>query len=177
MIDYLKLEVSLKKFFDYEAQKEHKKKVDKIFKKGSIIYFILLILSFGIAAFFLKDNYDRMLLIPVLVVVGPLSALIFVIIMDAIADPDKNFETDNYETEENLKKVSEFGIRNVTNFKENISLLRRKTEYMLLDEKIKRTEEYSPKEIYINKILNIFYGTDKTDLKKQDLELLELLKK
>lgn len=118
-----------------------------------------------------------MLLIPVLVVVGPLSALIFVIIMDAIADPDKNFETDNYETEENLKKVSEFGIRNVTNFKENISLLRRKTEYMLLDEKIKRTEEYSPKEIYINKILNIFYGTDKTDLKKQDLELLELLKK
>ena len=83
----------------------------------------------------------------------------------------------DYETEENLSKVSEFGIKNITNFKENIALLKRKTEYMMLDEKIKRTEEYSPKEIYINKILNIFYGTDKTDLKKQDLELLELLKK
>ena len=29
MIDYLKLETSLKKFFDYEAQKKHKKKADK----------------------------------------------------------------------------------------------------------------------------------------------------
>jgi hypothetical protein len=177
MIDYLKLELSLKKFFDYEAQKEHKKKVDKIFKKGSIIYFILLILSFGIAAFFLKDNYDRMLLIPVLVVVDPLSAVVFVMIIEEIADPDKNFETGNYETEENLKKVSEFGIKNVTNFKENISFLRRKTEYMILDENFKETKTYSSREVYINKILNIFYGTDKTDLKKQDMELLELLKK
>ena len=33
MIDYLKLEASLKKFFDYEAQKESEKKVDKNFKK------------------------------------------------------------------------------------------------------------------------------------------------
>lgn len=177
MIDYLKLEASLKKFFDYEAQKEYKKKVDKIWKKGMVIYFGLLILSFGIVAFFIKDDFARILLIPIFVLVGPLSALIFVIIMDAIADPDKNFETDNYETEENLKKVSEFGIKNVTNFKENISLLRRKTEYMILDETFKETKAYSAKEIYINKILNIFYGTDKTDLKKQDMELLELLKK
>lgn len=176
MIDYLKLETSLKKFFDYEAQKEHKKKVDKIYKKGSIIYLIILISSFGITAFFLKDDFEGMLL-PFLVIVGPLSALIFVMIIDEIADPDKNFETDNYETEENLKKVSEFGIKNVTNFKENISLLRRKTEYMILDENFKETKIYSAREIYINKILNIFYGTDKTDLKKQDMELLELLKK
>ena len=46
----------------------------------------------------------------------------------------------------------------------------------LADEKIKATEEYSANEVYINKILNIFYGTDKTDLEKQDIELLELLK-
>jgi hypothetical protein len=177
MIDYLKLEASLKKFFDYEAQKEHKKKVDKIYKKGCIIYFSLLILSFGIAAFLIKNEFDRMVLLPIFVTVGPLSALVFLIIMDAIIDPDKNFETDSYETEENLKKVSEFGIKNVTNFKENISLLRRKTEYMILDEDFKETKTYSAREIYINKILNIFYGTDKTDLKEQDMELLELLKK
>ena len=177
MIDYLKLEASLKKFFDYEAQKEHKKKVDKIYKKGSIIYFGLFILSFGIAAFFIKDEFDRMAFLPVFVVAGTLSTLAFVTTMEAIADPNKNFETDNYETEENLKKVSEFGIKNVKNFKENISLLRKKTEYMILEENFKETKTYSPQEIYINKILNMFYETDKTNLKKQDMELLELLKK
>ena len=177
MTDYLKLERSLKPFFDYEAQKEHKKKADKTLKKGDIIYFSLLILSFGIAAFFIKDEYKLLSFFPFIALGGALSAGIYMVIMDAITEPDKNFETDNYETEENLKKVSEFGIKNVKNFKENISLLKRKTEYMLLDEKIKRTEKYSPKEIYINKILNIFYGTDKIDLKKQDRELLELLKK
>lgn len=177
MIDYLKLEASLKKFFDYEAQKEHKKKVDKTLIKGNIIYFSLLILSFGIATFFIKDEIDRMRFLFVFVMATPLSTIIFVTIMDTITEPNKNFETDNYETEENLKKVSEFGIKNVTNFKENISLLRRKTEYMILDENFKETKTYSAKEIYINKILNIFYGTDKTDLKKQDMELLELLKK
>ena len=58
-----------------------------------------------------------------------------------------------------------------------MDLLKRKTKYMFLDdEKIKATEEYSTNEVYINKILNIFYGTDKTDLEKQDIELLELLK-
>ena len=58
-----------------------------------------------------------------------------------------------------------------------MDLLKRKTKYMFLDdEKIKATEEYSANEVYINKILNIFYGTDKTDLEKQDIELLELLK-
>lgn len=54
-------------------------------------------------------------------------------------------------------------------------MLRRKTEYMILDEDFKETKTYSAREIYINKILNIFYGTDKTDLKEQDMELLELL--
>lgn len=97
--------------------------------------------------------------------------------MEAITEPDKNFETDSYETEENLKKVSKFGIKNVTNFKENISLLKRETEYMILDETFKETKTYTAREAYINKILNIFYGTDKTDLKKQDMKLLELLKK
>lgn len=37
MIDYLKLETSLKKFFDYEAQKEHKKKLIK-FLKREVLY-------------------------------------------------------------------------------------------------------------------------------------------
>ena len=37
MIDYLKLETSLKKFFDYEAKKKYDEKTDKIFKKVGII--------------------------------------------------------------------------------------------------------------------------------------------
>lgn len=177
MIDYLKLEASLKKFFDYEAQKEHKKKVDKTFAKGNIIYFSLLILSFGITAFFTKSEDKLLNVLLVYMIMAPFSMIAYVMIMYIIADPEKNFETESYETEENLKKVSEFGIKNVTNFKENISLLRRKTEYMILDEDFKETKTYSAREIYINKILNIFYGTDKTDLKEQDMELLELLKK
>ena len=177
MIDYLKLEASLKKFFDYEAQKEHKKKADKTWKKGDAIYFSLLILSFGIFAFFIKDEYKLLIFFPFVALFAALSAGGYLIIMEAITEPDKNFETDSYETEENLKKVSKFGIKNVTNFKENISLLKRETEYMILDETFKETKTYSARELYINKILNIFYGTDKTDLKKQDMKLLELLKK
>lgn len=177
MIDYLKLEANLKKFFDYEAEKKYDEKTDKIWKKGDIVYFGLLILLFGIAAFFIIKDYELLSFFPFVVLFGVLSAGVYLIIMVTITDPDKNFETDNYETEENLKKVSEFGIKNVTNFKENISLLRRKTEYMILDETFKETKIYSGREVYINKILNIFYGTDKTDLKKQDMELLELLKK
>ena len=48
---------------------------------------------------------------------------------------------------------------------------------MIFDEKFKRAKDYPAKEIYINKILNMFYGNDKLDLKKQDMELLELLKR
>lgn len=179
MIDYLKLEASLKKFFDYEAKMEDDKRNDKIFKKVGIIHLSFLILSIFI---FLKINilqlnkeeYVLYILFGFFYIVC--NVFIFVLIMNGLYS-DKNFETDNYETEENLKKVSEFGIKNVTNFKENISLLRRKTEYTILDETFKETKTYSAREIYINKILNIFYGTDKTDLKKQDMELLELLKK
>lgn len=174
MIDYLKLEASLKKFFDYEAQKEYEKKVDKISRRGNILFFGLSILLLGITFLIFKDKCDFFC---VFFIAEVLFAFVFFIIMDTITETDKNFETDNYETEENLKKVSEFGIKNVTNFKENISLLRRKTEYMILDENFKKTKIYSVREVYINKILNIFYGTDKIDLKKQDMELLELLKK
>lgn len=45
MIDYLKLEHDLKPFYDYETEKEHKKKADKTLKKGNIIYFSLSFLS------------------------------------------------------------------------------------------------------------------------------------
>ena len=174
MIDYLKLEHDLKPFYDYETEKEHKKKADKTLKKGNIIYFSLSFLSLGITIFFLKDKHG---FFPVFTLVEILIAFVVFMTTDIIAEVDKSFETDNYETEENLKKVSEFGIKNVTNFKENISLLRRKTEYMFLDETFKETKKYSAREVYINKILNIFYGTDKTDLNKQDMELLKLLKK
>ena len=174
MIDYLKLEHDLKPFYDYETEKEHKKKADKTLKKGNIIYFSLSFLSLGITIFFLKDKYG---FFPVFTLVEILIAFVVFMTTDIIAEVDKSFETDNYETEENLKKVSEFGIKNVTNFKENISLLRRKTEYMFLDETFKETKTYTARQVYINKILNIFYGTDKTDLKKQDMELLKLLKK
>ena len=177
MIDYLKLERDLKPFYDYEAEKEHKKKADKTLKKGNIIYFSLSFLSLGITIFFLKDKYG---FFPVFTLVEILIAFVVFMTTDIIAEVDKSFETDNYETEENLRKVSKFGIKNITNFKKNIALLKKKTEYMILDETFKETKAYSAKEIYINKILNIFYGfygTDKTDLKKQDMELLELLKK
>lgn len=179
MIDYLKLETSLKKFFDYKAKKKYDEKTDKIFKKVGIIHLSFLILSIFI---FVKinilklDKEENVLYILFSFFYIVFNTFIFVAIMNKIC-PDKNFETDNYETEENLKKVSEFGIKNITNFKENISLLRRKTEYMILDETFKETKMYSAREIYINKILNMFYGTDRTDLKKQDMELLELLKK
>ena len=174
---------------NYKDKKEHEKKVDKIQINENILFFVLSILLLGITififkdknefypAFFIKDEYKLLNFFPFVALFVALSAGVYLIIMIAITEPDKNFETDNYETEENLKKVSEFGIKNVTNFKENISLLRRKTEYMILDENFEETKTYSPQEIYINKILNIFYGTDKTDLNKQDMELLELLKK
>ena len=110
-------------------------------------------------------------------VFSALGLIILYMVFFSIICPEKDFQGSNYETEENLNKVSEFGIQNITNFKENVDLLKRKTKYMFLDdEKIKATEEYSANEVYINKILNIFYGTDKTDLEKQDIELLELLK-
>lgn len=173
MIDYLKLEASLKKFIDYKAQKEYEERVDKILRRGNILFFGLSILLLGITFLIFKDKNEFFLCF---FLVEVLFAFVYFLIMDEITG-DKNFETDNYETEENLKKVSEFGIKNITNFKENISLLRRKTEYMILDENFKETKTYSAREVYINKILNIFYGTDKTDLKKQDMELLELLKK
>ena len=174
MIDYLKLERSLKPFYDYKAEKEYEEKTDKIEKILLYIFGFLIILIMIISFIIFKDIsefFSFSFITSFIVLVAVFTPIV------VITCHKKDFQSDNYETEENLKKVSEFGIKNVTNFKENIFLLRRKTEYMLLDEKNKRTEEYSPKEIYINKILNIFYGTDKTDLKKQDMELLELLKK
>lgn len=173
MIDYLKLEGGLKPFYDYKAEKEYEEKIDKIEKiifgmspivLASIIYYIIspkISPQIDFFSFFIFSAFGLM--------------LIYELILRCSCP--KDFWGSDYETEENLKKVSEFGIKNVTNFKENISLLRRKTEYMILDENFKETKTYSPQEIYINKILNVFYGTDKTDLKKQDLELLELLKK
>ena len=169
MIDYLKLERSLKPFYDYKAEKEYEEKTDKI-EKILLYIFGFLIISFIIFKD-ISEFFSFSFITSFIVLVAVFTPIV------VITCHKKDFQSDNYETEENLKKVSEFGIKNVTNFKENIFLLRRKTEYMLLDEKNKRTEEYSPKEIYINKILNIFYGTDKTDLKKQDMELLELMKK
>lgn len=166
MIDYLKLERSLKPFYDYKAEKEYEEKTDKIEKILLYIFGFLIILIMIISLIIFKDIsefFSFSFITSFIVLVAVFTPIV------VITCHKKDFQSDNYETEENLK--------NVTNFKENIFLLRRKTEYMLLDEKIKRTEEYSPKEIYINKILNIFYGTDKTDLKKQDMELLELLKK
>lgn len=176
MIDYLKLEQELKPLYDYKAEKEYRKKIDKNLKKGTAIYLFFLI-SLICTVYFLekdKDNFFNSLELPISITLIGFSFMMF---MELTNNSNKNFETDNFETEENLNKVSEFKIKNITNFKENISLLRRKAEYMILDESFKKTKIYSAKEVYINKILNIFYGTDKTDLKKQDLELLELLKK
>ena len=179
MIDYLKFEDNLKPFYDYKAEKEYKRKIHKFEKIFFSIFLFLLILSTVIIYIFLKDIFiflkelfgEFFFLLSAVVM-----TIIYMIILIEFY-PDKNFLTNNYETEENLKKLSKFGIKNVTNFKENIALLKTKTEYMIFDEKFKRAKDYPAKEIYINKILNVFYGNDKLDLKKQDMELLELLKR
>lgn len=172
MIDYLKLEDNLKPFYDYKAEKEYKRKIHKFEKIFFSIFLFLLILSTVIIYIFLKELFGEFFFLLSAVVI----TIIYMIILIEFY-PDKNFLTNNYETEENLKKLSKFGIKNVTNFKENIALLKTKTEYMIFDEKFKRAKDYPAKEIYINKILNVFYGNDKLDLKKQDMELLELLKR
>ena len=73
-----------------------------------------------------------------------------------------HIEYDNFETEENVKKVSYYGIENINNFKNNIQILKEKTEYMIF-------KNYQEKEIYINKLLNIFYKEKKKNkkMKKQ----------
>lgn len=174
MIDYLKLEQDLKPFYDYKAEKEYKEKIDKVGKTVFYIFCFSVALTMVVIHVILKDLDENFNLFFIIFAVG--LAILFVLIMPEIF-PKKDFQTNNYETEENLKKFSEFGIKNIANFKENIALLKQKTEYMIFDEKLKKTENYLAKEIYINKILNMFYGTDKVDLEKQDMELLELLKK
>ena len=174
MIDYLKLEYDLEPFYDYEAEQKYREKTDKIEKILFYIYWFSLVLI-GIMYYFIFKQINMEF--SVVLVFSALGLIILYMVFFSIICPEKDFQGSNYETEENLNKVSEFGIQNITNFKENVDLLKRKTKYMFLDdEKIKATEEYSANEVYINKILNIFYGTDKTDLEKQDIEFLELLK-
>lgn len=81
-----------------------------------------------------------------------------------------HIEYDNFETEENLKKVSYYGIENINNFKNNIQILKEKTEYMIF-------KNYQEKEIYINKLLNIFYMGKKEEQENEESEILKLLKK
>ena len=81
-----------------------------------------------------------------------------------------HIEYDNFETEENLKKVSYYGIENINNFKNNIKILEEKTEYMIF-------KNYQGKEIYINKLLNIFYMGKKEEQENEESEILKLLKK
>ena len=81
-----------------------------------------------------------------------------------------HIEYDNFEAEENLKKVSYYGIENINNFKNNIKILEGKTEYMIF-------KNYQGKEIYINKLLNIFYMVKKEEQENEESEILKLLKK
>ena len=81
-----------------------------------------------------------------------------------------HIEYDNFETEENLKKVSYYGIENINNFKNNIKILEEKIEYMIF-------KNYQGKEIYINKLLNIFYMGKKEEQENEESEILKLLKK
>ena len=142
MIDYLKLEDNLKPFYDYKAEKEYKRKIHKFEKIFFSIFLFLLILSTVIIYIFFKDIFiflkelfgEFFFLLSAVVM-----TIIYMIILIEFY-PDKNFLTNNYETEENLKKLSKFGIKNVTNFKENIALLKTKTEYMIFDEKFRIIE-------------------------------------
>ncbi len=131
-----------------------------------------MILVFWLSVFDKSKNQGELIVKAFLYLV-----LIFFILSPILFFPKRKFrnkkihiEYDNFETEENLKKVSYYGIENVNNFKNNIKILEEKIEYMVF-------ENYQEKEIYINKLLNIFYKEKKEEEENEEKEILKLLKK
>ena len=94
---------------NYEGKKEHKKKVDKIQINENILFFGLSIVLLGITILFFKDKYE---FYPAFFLIESLFAFVFFMIIDVTAEDGKNFETDNCETKEELKKVSELENKN-----------------------------------------------------------------
>lgn len=94
---------------NYEDKKEHEKKVDKIQMNENILFFVLSILLLGITIFIFKDKNE---FYPAFFLIESLFAFVFFMIIDVTAEDDKNLETDNCETEEKPKKVSEFENKN-----------------------------------------------------------------
>ena len=172
MIDYLKLESELKPF-GWKEWKEYENFQDKCLAIFFLaLMFVGIIIVFWFAIFDKSENQGKALGKVILFLV--LSILILSPILFFSEWKFKNkkihIEYDNFETEENLKKVSYYGIENVNNFRNNIKILEEKTEYMVF-------ENFQEKEKYINKLLNIFYIGKKEEKKNEESEILKLLKK
>ena len=172
MIDYLKLESELKPF-GWKEWKEYTELESNCFAIFCFaLMFLGMILAFWLSVFDKSKNQGELIVKTSLYLV-----LIFFILSPIFFFPKWKFRNkkihiqyDNFETEENLKKVSYYGIENINNFKNNIQILKEKTEYMIF-------KNYQGKEIYINKLLNIFYMGKKEEQENEESEILKLLKK
>lgn len=156
MIDYLKLESELKPF-GWKEWKEYTELESNCFAIFCFaLMFLGMILAFWLSVFDKSKNQGELIVKTSLYLV-----LIFFILSPIFFFPKWKFRNkkihiqyDNFETEENLKKVFYYGIENVNNFRNNIKILEEKTEYMVF-------ENCQEKEKYINKLLNIFYKEKK----------------
>lgn len=172
MIDYLKLESELKPF-NWKEWKEYTELESKCF---AIFSFTLMFMGMILAC--LMSVFDKSKTQGEAIVKAILFLVLIIFILSPILFFPKwkfrnkkiHIEYDNFETEENLKKVSYFGIENINNFKNNIKILKEKAEYMIF-------KNYQGKEIYINKLLNIFYRGKKEEQENEVEEILKLLKK
>ena len=172
MIDYLKLESELEPF----SNKEWKEYADLKEKCLVTFFLVLMLMSLIVIAWMVGFDESKtqsegiVKSILYFILSGLVITPIFLFPRWKFRNKKIHIEYDNFETEENLKKVSYFGIENVNNFKNNIQILKEKTEYMIF-------KNYQEKEKYINKLLNIFYIEKKGEQKNEESEILKLLKK
>ena len=173
MIDYLKIESKLEPF-GWKEWKKFKEEYAEFESEIAFYYFIvfnlfsfIMITLWLIWMCFFDKNIKPDALPNISIIIGKIllyyafSFVVFIIVFVFL--PKWKFknkrkrihiEYDNFETEENLKKVFYYGIENVNNFRNNIKILEEKTEYMVF-------ENCQEKEKYINKLLNIFYKEKK----------------
>ena len=172
MIDYLKIENELEPF-GWKEWKEFKEEYAEFESEIAFYYIVFHLFSFIAITLWLTwmcffDKNIKPDALPNLSIIMAKILLYhvfcFVVFLITIIFLPKwkfknkrkriHIEYDNFETEENLKKVSYYGIENVNNFRNNIKILEEKTKYMVF-------ENCQEKEKYINKLLNIFYKKKK----------------